>query len=272
MKLIFLDIDGTLVEAGSNTPPESALRAIRASQAKGNKVFLCTGRNPAMLAPVLAYGFDGMVASAGGYVTIGDEVIYDQPMTGEQLKTALDSLHRNGVFCTIEARDATYGDENLGEFLKSASGGNSEIERWRKALSESLNIRPMAEYDGRPVYKVVVMAGKNEQMDEARSLLEKEFNFCIQDVPAHGCVNGELINRAFDKGRGVRRIAEALGVPMEDTSGFGDSMNDLEMIETVAHSVCMENGSDRLKESADLVCPAVDRDGLAWAFEKLELI
>jgi len=49
-------------------------------------------------------------------------------------------------------------------------------------------------------------------------------------------------------------------------------MNDLEMIETVAHSVCMENGSDRLKESADLVCPAVDRDGLAWAFEKLELI
>ena len=170
MKLIFLDIDGTLVEAGSNTPPESALRAIRASQAKGNKVFLCTGRNPAMLAPVLAYGFDGMVASAGGYVTIGDEVIYDQPMTGEQLKTALDSLHRNGVFCTIEARDATYGDENLGEFLKSASGGNSEIERWRKALSESLNIRPMAEYDGRPVYKVVVMAGKNEQMDEARSI------------------------------------------------------------------------------------------------------
>ena len=70
----------------------------------------------------------------------------------------------------------------------------------------------------------------------------------------------------------MRRIAEALGVPMEDTYGFGDSMNDLEMIETVAHSVCMENGSDRLKESADLVCPAVDRDGLAWAFEKLELI
>ena len=164
MKLIFLDIDGTLVEAGSNTPPESALRAIRASQAKGNKVFLCTGRNPAMLAPVLAYGFDGMVASAGGYVTIGDEVIYDQPMTGEQLKTALDSLHRNGVFCTIEARDATYGDENLGEFLKNASGGNSEIERWRKALSESLNIRPMAEYDGRPIYKVVFMCARAEQL------------------------------------------------------------------------------------------------------------
>ena len=67
-KLIFLDIDGTLTPAGSNTPPESAMRAVRQAQAKGHKVFLCTGRNPAMLAPVLALGFDGAVAGAGGYV------------------------------------------------------------------------------------------------------------------------------------------------------------------------------------------------------------
>lgn len=41
MKLIFLDIDGTLTTPGSNVPPESALRAIRGAQAAGNKVFLC---------------------------------------------------------------------------------------------------------------------------------------------------------------------------------------------------------------------------------------
>ena len=52
-KLIFLDIDGTLTPAGSNTPPKSAMDAIRAAQKNGHKVFLCTGRNPAMLAPVL---------------------------------------------------------------------------------------------------------------------------------------------------------------------------------------------------------------------------
>ena len=67
-KLIFLDIDGTLTPAGCNTPPESAMRAVKQAQAKGHKVFLCTGRNPAMLAPVLALGFDGAVAGAGGYV------------------------------------------------------------------------------------------------------------------------------------------------------------------------------------------------------------
>ena len=61
MKLIFLDIDGTLTSAGSNVPPDSALEAIRAAQAKGNKVYLCTGRNYAMMKPLLKYGFDGYV-------------------------------------------------------------------------------------------------------------------------------------------------------------------------------------------------------------------
>ncbi|MBQ1565153.1 MAG: HAD hydrolase family protein, partial [Clostridia bacterium] len=50
------------------------------------------------------------------------------------------------------------------------------------------------------------------------------------------------------------------------------SMNDLEMIETVGTSVCMDNGSPKLKELSDIVCPAVDADGLAVAFEQLGLI
>ncbi len=271
-KLIFLDIDGTLTVPGENVPPESALRAIRRTQEKGNLVFLCTGRNYAMLKPLLQYGFDGMVAGAGGYVTVGDEVIFDCPMEADVTRKALDVLHRNGVFCTLETRDATFGDENLGEFLSGQAEGNSEIERWRKALSSALNIRPMSEYDGTPAYKIVIMCREMSQLDEARELLEGEFNFCIQDVPEHGCLNGELINRKYDKGRGVLRICEHLGIPVSETIGFGDSMNDREMIETVGISVCMGNGSETLKALSDMVCPGVEDDGLRKAFEELGLL
>ncbi|MBQ6111689.1 MAG: HAD hydrolase family protein, partial [Synergistaceae bacterium] len=48
LKLIFLDIDGTLTKPGENIPPDSAVNAINKARAKGNKVFLCTGRNPDM--------------------------------------------------------------------------------------------------------------------------------------------------------------------------------------------------------------------------------
>ena len=271
-KLIFLDIDGTLTPAGSNVPPESAMEAIRRAQAKGHLVFLCTGRNPAMLAPVLALGFDGAVAGAGGYVFAGDEVLFDCPMTQEQFDLGMKLLKENGVFRTIEAKDATWGDEDLGDFLAQAGEGNSELVRWRKALAEQLNILPMSAYDGRPVYKIVFMCKTMEQLAPARAALEKDYNFVVQDVAAHQCLNGELINRKFDKGRGVRIVAERFGIPIEDTYGFGDSMNDLEMIETVGYSICMDNGSPALKEKSDLVCPAVEKDGLAWAFEKLGLV
>ncbi len=271
-KLIFLDIDGTLTVAGNNTPPESAMKAVRLAQEKGHKVFLCTGRNPAMLAPVLALGFDGAVAGAGGYVFTGDRVLFDCPMEKEEFETGMRLLKENGVFRTIEARDATWGDEDLGDFLAQAGEGNSELVRWRKALAEQLNIRPMHEYDGSPIYKIVFMCREAKQLEPARQALEKNYNFVVQDVAAHHCLNGELINRKFDKGRGVRIVAEAFGAEIADTIGFGDSLNDLEMIETVGTSVCMDNGSPALKEKSDIVCPTVEEDGLYKAFEQLGLI
>ena len=271
-KLIFLDVDGTLTEPGATEPPRSAVDAIRRARAAGNKVFLCSGRNYAMLSPLLGYGFDGYIASAGGYVVCGDEVLYDCPMTAEQSERILSLLRENGIYRTIEAWEKSYCDEGTVEFMGRVNGGSSELARWRRALEEELHILPMREYDGRPVYKVLFLCEREEQLAPVRRAAEAEFNFVVQDAFSKGCVNGEMINRKFDKGRGVRRIAEALGVPLSDTVGFGDSMNDLEMIETVGLGVCMANGSEALKRVSGLVCGAVGEDGLARAFEALKLV
>ena len=271
-KLIFLDIDGTLTTPGSNEPPASALEAIRLAQKAGHRVFLCSGRNYDMLRPLLGFGFDGAVASGGGYVFMGDRVLYDCPMTETQRELALRLLKENGVLRTIEAKDASWCDEGMGEFLQEVSGGNSELLRWREALEKDLGIRPMKEYDGRPIYKVVFMCAKPEQLAPAIRELEGEFYFLVQDLAGANCLNGELINRKFDKGSGIRQVCEALGCSVEDTIGFGDSMNDLEMIQTVGTSVCMANGSPNLKKQSDLICPSVQEDGLAWAFRELGLV
>ena len=131
----------------------------------------------------------------------------------------------------------------------------------------------MADYDGSPIYKVVVMCLKEAQLDEARALLEKDFNFVVQELKDRGgIVNGELINRKFNKGQGVECIRERFCAAREDTVGFGDSMNDVEMMQTVGTSVCMANGAEALKKLADLVCPSVSENGLAWAFAKLNLV
>lgn len=270
-KIIFLDIDGTLTEAGSNVPPRSAIDAIRETQRRGNYVFLCTGRNYDMLSPLLPLGFDGVVASCGGYVRFKNQVIYDCPMTEEQKVRAMEVLKKNGIFRTVECMDGSYTDEGFKEFLEKHGNderSNSELLRWRKQIEHSLNIRPMAEYKGQPVYKIVIMAESAGQLQEPEQILGREFSLCVQEPDAYGFINGEVINRKFDKGKGVVRVCSFLGIPLGDTVGFGDSMNDREMLETVGLSICMANGSCAVKELADDVCPPVGEDGLYRGFVK----
>ena len=273
-KLIFLDIDGTLTLPGSYVIPESAITAIRNAQTNGHKIFLCSGRNLPMLKPLLdKYTFEGAVGGSGSLVMLGDRILYDCPMEMEDFRTAMKLLEENHVYRTIESKYGAWCDRGIGEFLKKQSGGNSELERWRNAVEHDLGMQPMSEYPGCPIYKILFVCESLRQIAPAREALGEKYHFVIQDTKQEeACVNGEIIGRQYDKGSGIRMIIEALGADLRDTIGIGDSMNDLEMIETVGTSVCMANGSETLKAKADYICPAVDQDGLAKAFEHLGLL
>lgn len=277
-KLIFLDIDGTLITPGSMEAPASAVRAIHAAQENGHKVFLCTGRNHRMTAPLLQYGFDGFVCSAGGYVACGGTVLFDCPMEPALRERVRASFAHSGVACTLEARDMTFGDARMrARFAKfqeqDGRKRNSEAERWRRAFADGMLVRPIEEYAGEPVYKICFACGTPEQLAALRAEFEQDFVFCLQNMPGDGGgVNGELINRKFNKGSGIRAICSHLGMELADTIGFGDSMNDLEMTDVVGVSVCMANGAEELKKRCDRVCPSVEEDGIAREFEALGLI
>ncbi len=272
-KIIFLDIDGTLTEPGKNVPPDSALEAIKKAREQGHYVLLCTGRTYSMMEPLLVYPFDGYISGSGSYIVCGEEVVYDCPMTEDQRLLALEVLKKNQVFRTVECRDGSFTDPEFKEFLRknAQASGNSEFLRWREQLEHSLNIRPMAEYQDEPIYKMVLMIDEEDKLREPMDVLGDDFNFCIQEKNAQGFINCELINKKFDKGQAVKRVCAYLDIPIEDTFAFGDSMNDLEMMEVAGTSICMENGSPKLKQIADVICPAVTEDGLYQAFESLGL-
>ena len=272
-KIIFLDIDGTLTEPGHNEPPESAIWAVKKAQEEGNYVVLCTGRNYAMLSPLLSYGFDGVVASSGGYIECQGEVVYDCPMTKQQQQSVLGVLEENGVYRTVECMEGSYTDEGFKDFLRNhaGEGSNSELLRWREQIEASLNILPMKEYKGQPVYKVVVMSPSMGQLEQPQKLLAADFAFCIQDGDMGGFINGEVVNRKFDKGKAVERVCRYFGLPVQNSVAIGDSMNDREMLEAAGLSICMENGSEGLKKLADDICPSVKEHGIREAFLKHHL-
>lgn len=278
-KLIFLDIDGTLLPPGEMTVPDSAVEALRRARANGHKLFLCTGRNLRMTAPLFHYGFDGFVCSAGGYVGCEGKVLVDLPMEPEQVCGLRAALQSCGAECTLEVRDDTYGGIKMIErfanlFPKKPGQTNSEAERWRKMMEFGMTIRPIEEYHGEPVYKIVFIAPNEACLTEVKRQYEDQFVFCESRLgdEGGGIVNGELINRKFNKGSGIRAICNHLGCSLADTIGFGDSDNDLQMTDVVGISVCMANGSDNLKKLCDRICPAVTDDGIAREFAALGLI
>lgn len=271
-KLIFLDVDGTLTPPGGQEPPESAVRAIKRAQERGHKVFLCSGRNNAMMEPLYKYGFDGGIASCGGFVFAGDTVLYDCPMPEDQRDRLITLFGENGVSIELESKDDSYCDDKAKRFLEEDKDRNGHLLRMIKAVWVDLGPHPLEEYDGRPVYKLVYVYESDDQLNAAKAELGDKLTFIAHDFSEPSCKFGEVISRMIDKGSAVRLVAEKLGFDIADTVGFGDSMLDLEMIEAVGTSVCMDSGSPKLKEMSDLVCPAVDKDGMVWAFRKLGLI
>lgn len=183
-------------------------------------------------------------------------------------------LKENGVFRTVECMDGSYTDEGFKEFLRANAeeGSNSEMLRWREQIEKSLNILPMKKYRGQPVYKIVIMSQSEEQLEQPRKVLASDFDFCIQDENKHGFINGEVVNRQFDKGKAVERVCDYLNISLCDSVAIGDSMNDKEMLKAAGVSICMQNGSENLKKLADDICPSVRQDGIRSAFLKYNLI
>ena len=59
---------------------------------------------------------------------------------------------------------------------------------------------------------------------------------------------------------------------MEDTYGFGDSSNDLEMLQMCNVGIAMGNAFDEVKKISDYITDTIDNDGIAKAMEHFNLV
>lgn len=273
-KLIFLDIDGTLV-ARLSSPTLAVREAVRKARANGHLVFLSTGRNlPIIGQDILEAGFDGIIASAGAYVAVDGQVLLDQMLPEELVQECLAVFHGLGMFCRLETPEGVYIDPQMEELLRAASPDprNSELIRMQKEFESAIPIRRYEEYPRQGAYKMCFTGASMESIQSAQKILGDRFQFVVHPFASSAsCLNGEIIPRWIDKGNAAALVCQYFGADIQNAIAFGDSMNDAAMLERVGVAVAMGNACDELKAIADIICEDVAHDGVSQEFHRMGL-
>lgn len=275
-KIIFLDVDGTLVDYETNLP-ESAVRAIRKARENGHRVYICTGRSKAEVYKELwDIGLDGMIGGNGSYVEDRGHVVMHRLITEEQCRCIVDYLQKKGLAFYLESNNGLFASEH---FAKEALASVQEYSRRKgKENAEKLTIAdvfPEMIYGGAlyrdDLNKVSYLLRSYQDFLDTKELFPDMENGTWGGA-GETALFGDLGVKGITKGSAVACLLDYLGMEKKDTIAFGDAKIDIPMFECCEIGVAMGSGGKEAKAAADFVTDDVDKDGLYKAFDKLGLL
>ncbi|WP_342306248.1 phosphoglycolate phosphatase [Methanolobus sp. ZRKC5] len=114
--------------------------------------------------------------------------------------------------------------------------------------------------------KTEIVLRNNFDVEDARKLLGSYFPG-IEIIDTHFAIH--IKSRKINKGTGLMKMAELMGLNTSDFIAIGDSVNDLEMLEEAGFAIAVGNADDFLKDVADYVSTATYGDGTAEAVDFL---
>lgn len=275
-KIIFIDVDGTLVDY-ENKLPESATKAIRQARKNGHKVYICTGRSKAEVYPYIwDIGLDGMIGGNGSYVEDNDTVVMHQLITLEQCKHIVDWLHERGLEFYLESNNGLFASENfetvgepvIQEYSKRKGKENSDKITVKDVFPEMIYGGELYRDDLNKVSFIL-----NSYQDHLDSIEEfPDLKPGTWGGKGEIALFGDLGVKDITKAHAIDALLEYLGADIKDTFAFGDAKVDIPMLEYCEVGVAMNSGGDEIKEMADYVTDDVDKDGLYNAFVHFGLI
>ncbi len=217
-KLIFLDIDGTLVS--EMLPPSyNVIEAVKGARANGHKVFLCTGRNmPIIGKEIINVGFDGIIASAGSHIEIEGKVLFDHILPEKTIQECLSVFHSHGMYCRIETPEGIYTDPQMEQLLKTAKPDkkNSELIRMQKEIEAGINILPYQKYPCNGAYKICFTSTNLEAIEKTKQYLSDRFCYAVYPYAnTTYCFNGEIIPKGIDKGNAMSFVCQYYGIDIK---------------------------------------------------------
>ena len=274
--VIFLDVDGTVVDY-SNNLPDSAVAAIRRARELGHLVFLTTGRSKAeMYQELWDIGIDGMIGGNGSYVEHDGEVVAHQSLSLTECTAVVDWLLERGLAFYLEANSGLFASDGFevaalpAIHAYAAGKGNPDANTWTAEMVFPEMIYHAGLYRD-DVNKISFVLSQYEDFLDAKAAFPnlKAGTWGGRDSLA---LFGDLGVQGIDKAHAIDVLLAHVGFDRSHTIAVGDGAVDIPMFTYCQIGVAMGNSSDEVKAAADYVTSDVTEDGLYHAFDQLGLL
>ncbi|WP_117161715.1 Cof-type HAD-IIB family hydrolase [Paraliobacillus sp. X-1268] len=275
--VIFMDIDGTLVNE-NGVIPESAKLAVREARKNGHLVFICTGRSKAELfLEILEIGFDGIIGAAGGYIEVDEEVILHERVKTEDVKHLIKFFNQHEIDFYLESNGGLFASKNCKKRIRSI------IE---KTLKENPEAKQEVEKGIQPFHDALIegedllredinkisFLGSDVPIEIISEEFGSKFTIIPSTVPVFGENSGELSIPGIHKATAIEKLLEHLKIDKKDTFAYGDGLNDIEMLEFVQYGIAMGNAKDAVKKIANDITDTHNEGGIYNSFKKYALV
>ena len=267
-KILFTDIDGTLLDDYKQIPPKNQ-QAINELIANGHKIVLTTGRalsGTVGQAEKLGLTFDGcyIIAFNGAeiYDTYRKKTLYKCRIPFDIVSRIFALCEKHGVHVQ------TYDDKYV-----LAKEDNAYLQRYCKEIVCQAQIDPELPHSLKeePCKLLLLSYDDPDYLEEMRRLiLETEGEFVDSFFSSKGLL--EVVLKGTNKGNAIKRLCDILEISLENSVGAGDGYNDIALIETAHVGAAMKNAVTEVKEVADYVTEADNNEGgLAEVIKKFIL-
>jgi Cof subfamily protein (haloacid dehalogenase superfamily) len=284
IKLLALDLDGTLLNSKGKIPNENR-EAIRAAEAAGVIVTIATGRRFRDARPVgLELELNGALITHNGALLkfaesletvacslIGDETVLEILRVGKQLGgDALVSTDPHGkgslLYDTVSLENVPLQKYLYwAKYLHGDQAANSvmHVERLEDVVGDSEVIH-------------ISFSGGCESMLAMQGVLERELGDTVTILPTiYPHLDFTLIDILppdASKGVGLEKLASSYGLTAENVMAMGDNFNDVEMLDFAGTAVVMGNADPNLLERAEFYTTVSnDEHGVAAAIDRFIL-
>lgn len=266
IRLIALDLDGTLLDSNKNLSDENFL-ALRDAAEQGVEIVPTTGRffglMPEMVRslPFLHYA-----------ITINGAAVFDVGQNRILSAAEISVPQAVEIMSYLDGFDLIYDcyAGNTGFMTAALQARVDEftqdphyrrmLKEFRKPVSE---LKAFISENGQGIQKIQMFS---KDLELRKHLLE-ELPRRFPGITASSAFfnNIELNERHANKGEALYRLADFLGIPREATMACGDMLNDLSMIEAAGTGIAMGNAAPEVKAAADYVTGDCDHSGIAQA-------